>query len=161
VRDEIPLDREQYFALPRPGRIEVPEERRDGGRFGASPNCLHLEAHLPGQQRYEFPQRPVRYDSKMRLRFRYLIAEGTEGDCRLRISQIRDTPHSFRSISRGRIEECLKVVGRWTRVERIIRTDPEATHVGIEFGILSDSFVGEMWVDDVSFEPLVASRDEP
>jgi len=161
VRDVVSLDREQYLAQPRITWPEIPEERRDLNRFLSGPDSLHLEAHIPGQQYWRVPQLPVRYDTKMRLRFWYLIAEGTEGDCRLRLTQIRDTPISLRSLSRGDFEQCLKVVGRWTKVERIIRTDPEATHVALEFGIWNDSFIGEMWVDNVSLEPLEVTQAGP
>jgi hypothetical protein len=161
TRDLVPLDREQRRALPESDLPEVPEDRRDPEWFHSPPDSLHLEAHIPGHQYYRFPDRPVRYDTKMRIRFWYLIARGTEGSCRFRLSQVRDTPNSWRSLSRANFEQCLHVVGRWTKVERIVRTDPEATHVTLDFGIISDVDVGEMWIDDVSFEPVGFSRPGP
>jgi hypothetical protein len=51
-------------------------------------------------------------------------------------------------------EQGLKTVGRWTKFERIIQTEPEATTLGLEFKIVGDTEVGEMWIDDVSLEPI-------
>lgn len=161
TRDLVPLDREQCRALPKADLPEVPEDRRDTERFRSAPDSLHLEAHIPGHQYYRFPDRPVRYDTKMRLRFWYLIALGTQGNCRFRLSQVRDTPSSWRSLSRGNFEVCLNVAGRWTMVERIVRTDPEATHVSLDFGIINDADVGEMWIDDLSLEPVECAQAGP
>ncbi len=54
----------------------------------------------------------------------------------------------------GGFEQCLKTVGRWTKVERIIQTDCEATTLTLEFKIVGETDVGEMWIDDVSLEPV-------
>ena len=102
LRDRVPLDREHYLAQPKFVWPEPPEERRDTRHFVSSPDSLHLEAHIPGHQYYRYPERPVRYGSKMRLRFWYLIAAGTEGECRIRLAQYKDTPTSWRSPLRGR-----------------------------------------------------------
>jgi hypothetical protein len=161
IQDNAPLDREQYQAQPKFTWPEPPEDRRDPRYFRTGPDSLHLEAHVPGHQYYRFPDHPVRYGTKMRLRFWYLIAEGTEGDCRVRLSQIRETDVAWRQLSEGTVEHCLNVVGRWTPVERIIRLEPEATIVGLEFKIISDTYVGEMWIDDISFEPLSAAPAGP
>ena len=48
----------------------------------------------------------------------------------------------------------VSIVGRWTRVERVFATDAEATTLALDFRIASDSDVGEMWIDDVSLEPV-------
>ena len=45
-------------------------------------------------------------------------------------------------------------MGRWTKVEHVIQTEPEATKMAIEFQIAGDTEVGEMWIDDVSLEPV-------
>ncbi len=161
LSDVIPLDREQRRAQPKVGAIEIPEDRRDTERFYSAPYSLHLAAHIPGQQYCRLPERPVRYDTKMRLRFWYLVAAGTDGDCRLRFSQVRETPVACPPLSKGNFEQYLKAVGRWTKVERIIRTEPEATHVVLDFGIVTDSYVGEMWIDDISLEPLEVSQAGP
>jgi hypothetical protein len=145
VRDVVPLDREQYLAQPRFTWPEPPEERRD---------TRHLEAHVPGHQYYRYPERPVRYSTKMRLRFWYLIAAGTEGDCKVKVGQYKETPVSWRQLSGGGFEQCLKTVGRWTKVERIIQTESEATTLTLEFKIVGENEVGEMWIDDVTLEPV-------
>ncbi len=48
----------------------------------------------------------------------------------------------------------MKTVGRWTKVERIIQTESEATTLRLEFQIVGETEVGEMWIDDVSLEPV-------
>jgi hypothetical protein len=90
----------------------------------------------------------------MRLRFWYLIAMGTEGECRVRLVQYRDSPTPWRVLSSGSFEQTLGSVGRWTRVEQVIRTDNEATTVALDFRIVSDTNIGEIWIDDVSLEPI-------
>jgi hypothetical protein len=154
VRDVVSLDREQYLAQPKFAWPEPPEERRDTKHSVSGPDSLHLEAHVPGHQYYRYPERPVRYSTKMRLRFWYLIAAGTEGECGVRVIQYKDTPTSWRKLEGGGFEQCLKTVGRWTKVERIVQTEAEATTLTLEFKIVGESDVGEMWVDDVSLEPV-------
>jgi hypothetical protein len=154
VRDVVPMDREQYLAQPRFMWNEPPEERRDTRHAVTGPDSLHLEAHVPGHQYYRYPERPVRYNTKMRLRFWYLIAAGTEGECRVRMAQFKDTPTSWRILNSGGFEQCLKTVGRWTKVDRILQTEPEATTLTLEFKIVGETEVGEMWIDDVSLEPV-------
>jgi hypothetical protein len=154
VRDVVSLDREQYLAQPKFAWPEPPEERRDTRHAVSGPDSLHLEAHVPGHQYYRYPERPVRYSTKMRLRFWYLIAAGTEGECGVRVIQYKDTPTSWRKLEGGGFEQCLKTIGRWTKVERIIQTEAEATTLTLEFKIVGETEVGEMWIDDVSLEPV-------
>jgi hypothetical protein len=153
IRDVVALDREQYLAQPRFTFPEPPENRRDSRHAVSGPDSLHLEAHVPGHHYYRFPGRPVRYSSKMRLRFWYLIATGTEGQCRVRVTQFKDTPTSWRTLHSGDYEQTLKTVGRWAKVERVIPTEPEATTLTVEFEIAGETDVGEMWIDDVSIDP--------
>jgi hypothetical protein len=154
VVDVVPLDGEQYLAQPRFTWPEPPEERRDTRHAVSGPDSLHLEAHVPGHQYYRYLERPVRYSTKMRLRFWYLIAAGTEGDCKVRVAQCKETPVSWRMLNSGGFEQCLKTVGRWTKVERLIQTESEATTLTLEFKIVGETEVGEMWIDDVSLEPV-------
>jgi hypothetical protein len=154
VSDAIPLDREQYLAQPKFSWPEPPEDRRDTRHSISGPDSLHLEADVPGHQYYRYVERPVRYSTQMRLRFWYLIAAGTEGDCKVRVAQSKETPIAWRMLSNGLIEECLKTVGRWTKFERVIQIEAEATKLTLEFKIVGDTEVGEMWIDDVSLEPV-------
>jgi hypothetical protein len=154
VCDDLALDREQYLAQPKFTWPDPPEERRDSRYAVSGPDSLHLEAHVPGHHYYRFPGRPVRYSSKMRLRFWYLIAAGTEGECRVRVTQLKDTPTSWRTLHNGDYEQTLKTVGRWTKVEHIIQTEPEATTLTLEFQIAGETDIGEMWIDDVSVDPV-------
>jgi hypothetical protein len=154
VRDLVSLDREQYLAQPRFSWPEPPEDRRDTRHSVTGPDSLHLEAHIPGHHYYRYPDRPVRYSTPMRLRFSYLIAAGTEGECRVRVAQYKDTPTSWRMLNGAGFEKCLKVVGRWTKVEHVFTTDAEATTLALDFRIAGDTDIGEMWIDDVSLEPV-------
>ncbi|MFO0951653.1 MAG: hypothetical protein U0835_10985 [Isosphaeraceae bacterium] len=154
MRDVLPLDVEQYLAQPKYSWPAPPEDRRDDKFFLSAPDSLHLEAHVTGNQYYRFPERPVRYGTLMRLRFAYFIAAGTEGECRVQIAQYKDTPTSWKALSDGMYSQCLNKVGRWVRVERVFRTEPEANLLALDFKISSIEEVGEMWIDDVSLEPV-------
>ena len=57
-------------------------------------------------------------------------------------------------LNNGLIEQCLKTVGRWTKFEGVIQIEAEATKLTLEFKIVGDTEVGEMWIDDVSLEPV-------
>jgi hypothetical protein len=157
----VPMDREQYLAQPKSTWPTPPEDRRDTRHYVSAPDSLHLEAHIPGNQYYRFPERPVRYGTKMRLRFWYLIAAGTEGECRVRVAQYKDTPTAWKVLTDGAHEEVLTVVGRWVKVERVFRTESEATTLALDFRISGGAEVGEMWIDDVSLEPVVATASHP
>ncbi len=159
LRDQVALNHEHYLAQPRYIWPEPPEDRRDTRQFVSAPDSLHLEAHVPGHMYYRYPEHPVRYGSKMRLRFWYLIAVGTEGDCRVRLAQYKDTPTSWRPLSNGGIDQTLDVVGRWTKVEKIVRAECEATTVALDFRIVGETNVGEMWIDDVSLEPVACATN--
>jgi hypothetical protein len=154
VRDVVQMDREQYLAQPKFTWPEPPEDRRDPQHFISSPDSLYLEADVLGHQSYRYPERPVRYNTKMRLRFWYLIAAGTEGECRVRVAQNKDTPIAWRPLHEASFEEGLKTIGRWTKFERIVQIDPEATRLILEFKITGEVNIGEMWIDDVSVEPV-------
>jgi hypothetical protein len=153
-RDVATLDREHYLAQPRSTWPEPPEDRRDPRQFVSSPDSLHLEAHAPGRQYYRFPDQPVRYGARMRLSFWYLIAVGTSGECRVRFSQYKDTPSSCRVLSSGGFDQELTTVGRWTKLEKIVHMEPEATTAALDFRVSSDVNVGEMWIDDVALSPV-------
>ena len=96
----------------------------------------------------------MRYNTKMKLRFWYLIAVGTEGECHVRVGQNKDTPLAWRQLHEAGFEERLKTIGRWTKYERIVQTEPEATRMILEFKIVGEIDAGEMWIDDVSLEPV-------
>lgn len=160
LRDVLPMDQEHYLAMPRFTWPAPPEDRRDTRYFVSGPDSLHLEAHVPGNQYYRFPERPVRYATKMRLRFWYLVAPGTEGECRVRIAQYKDTPTAWRALTDGAYEECLPTVGRWVKFEHVFRTEPDATTLALDFRI-SGADVGEMWIDDVTLEPVCGPPSGP
>lgn len=153
-RDVIPLDHERRPMAMKARLAEPPAERRDTRYFRSAPDSLHLAAHEPGQHFYRSPDVSVRHGTRMRLNFWYLIAAGTEGECRYRIAQYKDTPTSWRMLTDGCDEKPLKVIGHWTKVERIFTTESETTTLSLEFRVMSDTDIGEMWIDDVSLTPV-------
>lgn len=154
LKDRVPLDREYYLAQPRCAWPKPPSDRCDTHHFVSAPDSLHLEAHVPGHQSYRYSDTPVRYGAKLRLCFWYLIAVGTEGECRVQLDQYKDTPTTWHPLMNSHFEKNLDVVGRWTKVEQVIQADNEATTMALGFQIISENNVGEMWIDDVSLEPL-------
>lgn len=156
IKDRLALDRETDLprkALgPWPGPNDPPADRLDARVFVSAPDSLHIEAHVPGNQSYRFKECPVRYATKMRLRYWYLIAPGTEGDAKALIVQYRESPTAWKSLSDGDVSQTLSTAGRWVKVEKVFRTEPEATSLTLEFRLPGD--VGEMWIDDVSLEPV-------
>jgi hypothetical protein len=161
LRDALPLDREHYIAQAKATWPEPPEDRRDTRHFISGPDSLHLEAHINGNQYYRFPDRPVRYGTRMKLSYRYLIAPGGEDELRVKVSQYKEGPNGFQILSAGASEVGHRVVGRWTKVERIVRTEAEATSVALEFKICNDANIGEVWVDDVKLEPAAPGPGGP
>jgi hypothetical protein len=158
-QEHLNLDPEQYVAQPLPWWREPPAERRDDRYFHSPPDSLHIQAHIPGNQYYRFPERPVRYGTRTRLRFWYLIARGTEGQCFARVSQYMDTPTAWKVLNEGAHDLDLTIVGRWTKVERVFRTESDTTTLAIDFRINSNSDLGEMWIDDVDLVPLPGDAD--
>lgn len=139
--------------LPAPSLEAPPQDRLDNSQYFSAPDSLHLEAHAPGCQYYRFKDQQVRYDTEMRLSFWYLVAHGTQGCGKARLTQYQDGPGtSWTSLPRGGVEVDLETAGRWTRVERTFRTLPNATSVGLDFRIVG-SDIGEAWIDDVRLEP--------
>jgi hypothetical protein len=159
IKDLIVMDQEKRKAHPTFRWTEIPQDRLDSRQFVSAPNSILLEAGSSGHQYYRFPERPVRYSSQMRLRFWYLIAVGTEGEAKVRVAQFKDTPTSWRILNSGGFEQSLTTVGRWTKVDRIVLTEPQATTMTLEFKITGDFEVAEMWIDDVSLEPVEASSE--
>ena len=161
LRDSLPLDRQHAHVQAKEAWPQPPEDRRDTQHFVSAPDSLHLEAHVPGNQYYRFSEKPVRYNTKMKLTFWYLIAPGTEGDFRVRIAQYKDSPSGWQVLHQGACEQTYTKIGRWTKVERIIKTEAEATSLAIDFRIYGAEEVGEVWIDDVSLDPIGATPERP
>lgn len=165
VSDVLPLDQEL-----RPARSQAswpmhtpPLDRLDREVYVSAPQSLHLEAHVPGNGYYRFTG-PVRYATRMRLSYWYLVAPGTEGEARERITQLkqgnlRAGSSVYRSLPDGEQEHFLSTDGRWVHVERVFRTEPEATNLTLEFRLSGD--IGEMWLDDVVLEPVGEGPEGP
>ena len=159
-RDALPLDRALHVSRataawpPSP-----PSDLTDTRVFLSAPDSLHLEAHVAGKQSHRF-DRSVKYGTKMRLRFYYLIADGTDGECRAKIAQHKDSPTIWRTLPDGEWEQTLTANGRWTRVDHVFNTQPDATTLTLEFRILGCDW-GEMWIDNVTLEPMGGTTAGP
>jgi len=160
-RDALPLDREQYLAQPKGTWPEPPAERKDARHFVTGPDSLHLDADLIGGNYFQFPERKVRYSTRMRLKFWYRVAPGTEGELHAKIHQYRaGSDYSWKPLADGASDLTLATTGRWVLFEKIIRTEPAATTLILDFRI-SSSDVGEAWIDDVTLEPADAPSGGP
>lgn len=157
LADVLPLDRQLPVDAPRVDWPPPPPEGlRDDRIFLSPPDSLHLQAHLPGRRSHSYPEyRDVAGGARLRLSFWYLVAPGTAGNCQLRMTQHRDLPSSFKTLYDGEMIEHLTTVGRWVHVERVVRAEPEATVLKLDFRIADSPVnVGELWIDDVLLEPL-------
>jgi hypothetical protein len=161
LHDSIPIEREQYLTQSKEAWSVPPEDRRDTTHFVSAPDSLHLEAHVPGNHYYHFSDRPVRYNTKMKLSFWYLIAPGTEGEFRSRMVQYKDNPSGWHESHQNAVEETYTTVGRWTKVERIFRTEGQTTSLALDFKLYGAEDVGEVWIDDVKLEPLCSGSSKP
>ena len=160
VRDLLPLDREQYLAQPRDTWPEPAEDHKDTRHFMSAPDSLLLEAGVPGNQYFRLPERKVRYSTRVRLKFWYMIAPGSEGEFKARVAQYRESPNAWKVLSDGGSEHTLKTVGRWVKYEKVIKTEAEATTLALDFRI-AGAEVGEVWVDDVTLDPIDAAPGGP
>ncbi len=157
IRDVLPLDHQGRVVAPVVNwPPDPPAEFRDDRIFLSAPDCLHLEAHIPGRRSYRFPDyRDVAGGERMHLSFWYLVAPGTDGRCQARITQYRDLPSSFKTLYDGEIVEDLPITGRWARVDRILRAEPDATVMTLDVRITdSDVDVGALWIDDIKLQPF-------
>ena len=154
LTDALPLDRARRMPRPALTWPRPAPNRMDTRHFVSAPDSLHLQAHLADQQSFRFEEQSVPYATKYRLRFWYLIAPGTYGDCHARVLQYRDAPGGFKTLYDATRDETLTVVGRWTRVERLFTTEADANRLALDFRISSVAEVGELWIDDVTLEPV-------
>ncbi len=160
IRDALPLDREQYMAQPKDTWPEPAEDHKDNRHFMSAPDSLLLEAGVPGNTYFRFPERKVRYSSRMRLKFWYWVAPGTEGEFKARVIQYRESPNAWKVLSDGGSEHTLKTTGRWAKFEKVLKTESEATTLALEFRI-ANAEVGEVWIDDVTLEPIEGAVGGP
>jgi hypothetical protein len=158
--DEVELDGpiRTPRGAPRWPALDPPNERRDTLVYLSPPDSLYLAAHLPGQGYYRTSGQ-VRYGTRMRVSFCYLLAPGSDADAMMRITQLKQGPALWKPLPDGQREICLTTRGRWTRVERVFRTEDEATTMTLEFRISGE--LGDLWIEDVRVEPLEAVAEGP
>lgn len=103
----------------------------------------------------------MRYGTRVLFSFRYLIARGTVGETRVRLTQYRDTPSSCRVLPEGGFDRELDPNGTgWKRFEQVVRVGEEATTLGIDFRISNDINIGEMWIEDLRIIPVEQGTPE-
>jgi hypothetical protein len=124
----------------------------DSRQFRSAPDSLYLAADVPGYQYFRFDDMPVRFGTRLKLRFWYLIAVGTEGTCHARVMEYQDTPNAWYRLDGG-FDELLSVQGRWRRFEQILTTRRETTTMALDFRIVGAN-VGEIWIDEIQLTPL-------
>lgn len=137
---------------------EPPVDRRDANIYLTAPHSLRLSAHAPGQG-YFRTSGPVKYDTRMRLSFWYLLASDAEVEGCARVSQLMQGPAVWKPLHGGQLDIPLSQRGQWVRVDRVIRTQREATTLSIEFRAHGE--LGELWIDELRLEPLDAVAMEP
>jgi hypothetical protein len=138
--------------------FEPPPDRRDCETYLSPPDSLRLTSQTPGLGYYRHVG-PIRYDTRMRLGFWYLIAPGSQGRARLSITQRKQGPGLFETLPEGQHEVNLADVGSWTRVERVFRTEPEATTLTLEFCLIGEPI--EVWIDDLELAALDSAPEGP
>lgn len=161
ICDTLPLNRPRRPLAADPAWSSgAPPDRLDTRLFLTAPDSVHIEAHVPGHEIFRFPERAVRYATRYRLSYWYLIAPGTDGRCLARTTQTSRTS-GWRTLHDAEQTHVLSTIGRWTRVEQIVRTEPEATHLKLEFSIRSDPDIGELWIDNVRLDLVGEGPDGP
>jgi hypothetical protein len=129
-----------------------PKERMDDRQFRSAPDSLYLAADIPGYQYFRFDDMPVRYGTKFKISFWYLIAIGTEGSCHARLMEYQDTPTAWYRLDGG-FDEPMTTQGRWRYFEQTFTTRDETTTMALDFRIVGAN-VGEIWIDDIELEPV-------
>jgi hypothetical protein len=89
-----------------------------------------------------------------------MIAPGGEGELKARVAQYRESPNAWKVLSDGGSEYAFTATGRWIKFERVIRTEPEATTMALDFRI-ANADIGEVFIDDVSMTPVDAAPEVP
>ena len=80
----------------------------------------------------------------------------------MRVAQYRDgLNNGWQILRQGASEQPYAIVGRWTKVERVIKTETEATTLALEFRLCGAEEVGEVWIDDVKLEPVGTTPGGP
>ena len=157
-----PLDREHYIAQAKATWPEPPEDRRDTRHFISGPDSLHLEAHINGNQYYRFPDRPVRVRDADEAQLLVPDRPRRRGRVPRQGLAVQGGPQRVPDPpGRAPRTSATASIGRWTKVERIVRTEPEATSVALDFKICNNADIGEVWIDDVKLEPAAPGAGGP
>jgi hypothetical protein len=121
-RDEIMLLKDPMIHSPIT-LGDVPLDRQDSRAFTSPPASLYLAADLPGEGEFLFPGVAVRYGSRVRLTFWYLVSSNSQTELRMLIRQYQDSGLRRRFLVPRR-EYRPRPGNRWIRFVKVFRTDP-------------------------------------
>jgi hypothetical protein len=139
-----------------PPNGDPPPERRDIRFFVSAPDSLLLDANAVGEQSYRYRELQVKYSTKLKLSFWYYATKDVDDECHARVCQYRDG-NSWKYLTDAQMEIVLEKRGKWTRVQKVFRTDDQATSLTLEFRMMGDN--GCVWIDDVDISPLKEEGD--
>ena len=104
--DLSPMNLTIQLSKPSKERLFDTEDYRGTDRetiSGRKGKFLYLVADIPGFQYFRFEDVHVKYGyaTTFRLRFKYCIADGTEGTCHVRIMEYQDSPDAWKMLKGG------------------------------------------------------------
>ena len=136
----------------------IPKGHLDERYSFSNKPSLYLAADIPGCQCFRFGDIPTTYDAKFKVSFYYLIALGTEGECRARVMEYQDRPGLWKKIDDGGFDELLEFKIGWQKFEKEFQTTKDTTTMALDFRI-AGAEIGEMWISDIKFEPVISKKE--
>ena len=130
----------------------LPPERLDAAQFHSPPDSLLITIADDSLQDFRFDDMPVRYDTKIKLTFWYLIAYRNSGECRVRLMQYQDGDGACYRLD-DLLDENLKISSGWQYFEKILTTGNKTNTVALDFRIIYAK-EATFWIDDVSLTPV-------
>jgi hypothetical protein len=152
------LTSELDFVLPDDTWPEIPEDKRSDEFFISAPHSLLLEGNVPGGSTCRLPERNARFGTRMRLTYYYRIAEGTEAKFDVDITQSQRNAYTWKSISHAEVEFTHAPSRYWRKVDKIIKIDPSANTIAVDFRLNPTDAVGRVWIDDVILTTIDAAE---
>ena len=78
---------------------------------------------------YRYRAHPVRDNTRIKLRFWYKIAAGTEGEYEVLVGGKRTHILASRKLDAACFKKRLSTIGRWTKYEQRVQAEPQATRL--------------------------------
>ena len=150
-RDRLKLDMAERA---RPDlAINVGEGSRDETYSKSAVNSVYFASHDPCKNNVSVNNIPVRYGTKLRFSFRYLVAVGTEGEPCVELRQETDVGNMWKRIYDADMTIVLTTVGKWHEYSGIINVDGSGSLLDVRFRLAS-SDVGEVWISDLQLKEV-------